>query len=279
MKDVIDERAFVLLDMNNFEESYQLIKRAISQDWWSQRIEFIRKEKERLLEHMSFCPRVEKVIQEDMNKWIEPGIYNNVCFIHSCTVKEGNTKRLDHILHKLENSELYHKLDKIYVINIGYEISNLYTKKVCILQHSSNPYLYEIPTLNRMTEFSKKYPECNLLYLHNKGISYSDDYQQVNDWIDMMLYFLIDKHEVCMHHLNEGTQVVGSNYSETPKNHFSGNFWWTKASYFQSLPKMLNNIKAEGEYFLFRNKPTYFEIHHSGINHYEMIYPKEKYSD
>ena len=41
----IDNKAFVMLDMNDFEKSYQIIKTAIEEDWWSQRIEFIKKRK------------------------------------------------------------------------------------------------------------------------------------------------------------------------------------------------------------------------------------------
>jgi GR25 family glycosyltransferase involved in LPS biosynthesis/tetratricopeptide (TPR) repeat protein len=64
VKDILDERAFVLLDMYDFEKSYLLIQQAMREDWWSQRIEFIKKEKHRLLEEMAFCPRVEKIILE-----------------------------------------------------------------------------------------------------------------------------------------------------------------------------------------------------------------------
>jgi hypothetical protein len=39
--DYIDKDAFVLLDINDFEKSYQIIKTAIEEDWWSQRIDII----------------------------------------------------------------------------------------------------------------------------------------------------------------------------------------------------------------------------------------------
>ncbi len=52
--------------MNNFEKSYNIIREAIEQDWWSQRIDIIRKEKERVLEYFSFCPTVERVLLKDM---------------------------------------------------------------------------------------------------------------------------------------------------------------------------------------------------------------------
>jgi hypothetical protein len=128
-----------------------------------------------------------------------------------------------------------------------------------------------------MIDFSKNYPNCQLLYLHNKGISYSDDYTAVNDWIDMMLYFMIDKYDVCLDKLNQ-VQVVGSNYSELPQKHFSGNYWWTNSQYLRSM-KPIDPVKSEGEMCLFRNNPSFFEMHHSGINHYHQPYPKDLYTD
>lgn len=58
----IDNRAFVLLDVNDFEKSYQTIKRAIEEDWWSQRIDIIRKEKQRILNELAFFPTIHKII-------------------------------------------------------------------------------------------------------------------------------------------------------------------------------------------------------------------------
>jgi GR25 family glycosyltransferase involved in LPS biosynthesis/tetratricopeptide (TPR) repeat protein len=282
VKDIIDERAFVLLDMNDFEKSYQIIKCAIKEDLWSQRIEFIKQEKAKFLSKMAFFPRIENIItnqRDSKHLYTYPQPLTNVCFIHSCTLQQDNTKRLDFLVDYLENSPLYEKLDKIFIINIGNKITNKYSTKFDVLNYSTDNNLYEIPTLNNMIEFSKMNPDCNILYLHNKGISYSDVYQQVNDWISLMLYFLIDKSNLCLDALNNGTQVIGSNYSESPHKHFSGNFWWTKSSYFKTLLPMdeISVVKADGEWFLCRNNPSHTELHHSGINHYNELYSKDKY--
>ena len=61
--DYIDKDAFVLLDINDFEKSYQIIKTAIEEDWWSQRINIIRKEKEKILNNYCFFPTVESIIK------------------------------------------------------------------------------------------------------------------------------------------------------------------------------------------------------------------------
>jgi len=60
--DYIDARAFVLLDPNDFEKSYQIIKQAIEEDWWSQRIDVIRQEKRKILSELSFFPTIDKIL-------------------------------------------------------------------------------------------------------------------------------------------------------------------------------------------------------------------------
>jgi hypothetical protein len=60
--DYVDSRAFVLLDINDFEKSYQIIKKAIEEDLWSQRIDIIRKEKQRILNELAFFPTIQKLL-------------------------------------------------------------------------------------------------------------------------------------------------------------------------------------------------------------------------
>jgi hypothetical protein len=60
----INSNAYVLLDITDFEKSYQIIKRAIEEDWWSKRIDSIREEKRKILEEMAFFPIIHKIIHE-----------------------------------------------------------------------------------------------------------------------------------------------------------------------------------------------------------------------
>ena len=62
--DYIDSKAFVLLDIYDFEKSYQIIKQSIEEDLWSQRIDIIRKEKQRILSELAFFPTIQKIINE-----------------------------------------------------------------------------------------------------------------------------------------------------------------------------------------------------------------------
>ncbi len=60
--DYVDSRAFVLLDITDFEKSYQIIKQSIEEDLWSQRIDIIRQEKRKLLNELAFFPTIDKII-------------------------------------------------------------------------------------------------------------------------------------------------------------------------------------------------------------------------
>jgi hypothetical protein len=206
----------------------------------------------------------------------------NICFIHSCTLGNSGSKRLEYLINYLKNSKLYNILDKIYINNIGLNIKLEYLdSKFEIFNYSENNNLFEIPTLNTILKYSKnsiEYENCNILYLHNKGISYNEDYEQLNDWIDMMLYFLVDKYEVCLDKLLLHN-VVGSNYMDEPYKHFSGNFWWATSKYLKNLSKFdeTNVNKMDAEKWLFSNNPVYYEMHNSRINQYENLYPKDKY--
>ena len=58
----IDGGAFVRLDLDDFEGAMEIVKRAIEEDWWSARIDIIRKEKHKILEEIGFFPRLKKVL-------------------------------------------------------------------------------------------------------------------------------------------------------------------------------------------------------------------------
>lgn len=59
----INPKAFVKLELSNFEEDYNLILRAIKEDWYSQRLPYIREAKQKILTEMQFIPRIKQVLQ------------------------------------------------------------------------------------------------------------------------------------------------------------------------------------------------------------------------
>lgn len=63
LEDYIDSAAFVRLDMDDFDKSMNIIKRAIEEDWWSQRIDVIRREKNKIINELGFFPRLKKILR------------------------------------------------------------------------------------------------------------------------------------------------------------------------------------------------------------------------
>jgi hypothetical protein len=196
------------------------------------------------------------------------GIY---CFIHSCSLK--NNDILDEIVDKINKMEFHH----IFIINIGNKINKVYGENVDIIEYSENINLFEIPTINIIHSFCVRNPESKVLYLHTKGVSYQTVPQQVVDWKNMMLYFLIDNDCV---KLLEKHDIVGCNYLENPHPHFSGNFWWARASYVNKLKPIETTVKHDAEWWIFSdNNPSYYSLHNSNVNHYHELYPLDRYKE
>lgn len=64
IREYIDEKAYVYLDLNDFEKDYQKVKEAIEGNLWEERIEIIRKEKKKILNHLNFFPRIKRFFEE-----------------------------------------------------------------------------------------------------------------------------------------------------------------------------------------------------------------------
>jgi beta-1,4-mannosyl-glycoprotein beta-1,4-N-acetylglucosaminyltransferase len=213
---------------------------------------------------------------------------HNYCFIHSCCLENGKTERLDYLIHQLTSSGCISYLTKIFIINIGHCLDDDYIKqfknenKFEIVNYSKNTNLQESPTINKMILFSKNNKNCNILYIHTKGVRYSiDDTKQI-DWINMMTYFLLHKYQRCIHLLNDGYSSVGCNChdgSDGVAKHYSGNFWWSKSNHLRKLEYLNENVdtRCKVEFHLFTIDHKHFVMHNSKINHYLENYPTEKY--
>jgi hypothetical protein len=67
--DIIDPGAFIALDLEDFERSFHIMKEAIQNHEWEKRIEVIRKEKQRVLEHYQFFPTLERILLDVSGDW------------------------------------------------------------------------------------------------------------------------------------------------------------------------------------------------------------------
>ena len=63
LEEFLNPMAFVRLDLNDVEGSLAIVKKAIEEDWWSARINVIRKEKERIIKDLNFFKKVKNIIE------------------------------------------------------------------------------------------------------------------------------------------------------------------------------------------------------------------------
>jgi hypothetical protein len=64
--DYINSNAFVQLDLNDFDKSYNIIVNSINNNLWEKRIDIIKYEKYRVLNYFNFFPRLERIITKDI---------------------------------------------------------------------------------------------------------------------------------------------------------------------------------------------------------------------
>ena len=214
------------------------------------------------------------------------------CFIHSCNIENVGTYRLDYLVNKLNISGCVNIFEKIYINNTGLPIENIYGEKYQVINYSEDTQLFETPTINLIKDFSQINPNCYILYLHTKGVSYSNEDEKVNDWINYMLYFLVEKFRICTTLLDNNYDTVGCNYSNDldkecfkythpfPPPHYNGNFWWANSNYLRSLPSLpMDKIERNApEFWLFKNNHVFCNLHSSNVNHYHSLYPNNRYS-
>ena len=181
---------------------------------------------------------------------------------------------------KIVNSKLIQEIQNMYVITDGKDNKFLQQDKINIVSFNT-PFVSEYQTLSYLKQFASAHSGYSL-YLHCKGVSRSND-PCIQDWVNLLEYFCIEQYEQCIAELNDGHNVVGSNFlngSIVDEPHFSGNFWWAKNSYINTLPELdpFDRIRCE----MWIGKGTNFKpksLHNSNTNHYFLPYPKTNYTN
>ena len=268
VSDYINPLAYVQLDMNDYEASFQIVRSAIRDNLWEKRLSVIKEEKKKVLDKYNFFPTLENIILDNENR--------AVCFIHSCHLESSGTETLDLLLKEvLPNKEI----KSIYINNIGIPLPDKYTDpRIQIHQESDDIELFELPTLRRISEFCKKNPLSKILYMHTKGISYPKDdprHSNVQDWIKYMLYFVCNA-PLCLDKL-DAYDTAGCNFLEKPHNHYSGNFWWSTANYINTLSLESFTDKMSAEWWILSGKGKFCTLYSSSVNHFNSAFPKEMY--
>ena len=204
----------------------------------------------------------------------------NLIYFHICCINNWRDI-VQKLFNKIHESGLYNKIDEIRCVVLGkdYDETMFQDPKIKIIYKSDDTSLYEFKIMELIYDDSQK-EDFNVLYIHSKGISDVRKEAQVQanirDWVDMMIYYLIDKHEKCLEKLQE-YDAVGVNLISDPV-HFSGNFWWSKAGHIKTLGPIIDRSYNGPEFYITSKADgKYFSLWNSNVWHYGTPYPPEKY--
>jgi hypothetical protein len=195
----------------------------------------------------------------------------NYIFYH-CTPISDYKERFHKTFEKIKKHNLLSKAEKFFFFLNGETDENFnIDPKIEIIKTPRHPN--ESRTINSLRSFCKSNLYSNVLYLHNKGVTKTPEFiKNVNAWVDLMEYFLIEKHEQCVRDLIT-CDAVGTLTRDTPKFHFSGNFWWANAKYINLLDECNDEYYAPEMWHLSKtdiNKikcyfNTYKDLYHNEI--------------
>ena len=214
----IDPRAFIEIDLDDFDRAFHTMREAILHDEWSRRIEYIRREKRKVLEHFQFFPTLERVLRHEFRFTTPPTdrevAYHkyfaadlgtpaqHVAFLHSYT-RGHDTSILRELLDTIEASGLLARLDRLYVVNVGDEAAlpaehQRNGGKIRLVHRSDDATAGERSTLELVRDFASFHPRARLLYLHTKGASHPDDKGPIADWRRLMTHTVVERFEECL---------------------------------------------------------------------------------
>lgn len=219
-----------------------------------------------------------------------------IVVIHSCTFMEQQQDVLGDMLYRIEQSGLLGSVDGVWILNYGVEraiplcTSNPGNISACIhhanavhmVQVATDCSNFEAPTVKFISDLSRVLSnDAQILYMHNKGVSYAEIPQSITDYRNMMIYFLVEKHYACFHLLQSGVlDVLGINFRGNAKqgHFFSGNFWWATAEYISNIPHFSFSHKYSAERFILSHpSPRVYVMYESGSDDISVLHPRESY--
>ena len=178
-----------------------------------------------------------KVKKEKKKKYLSPKIFG---FFHIATILT-HKNRWESIVSELmeylkaggllKNTELF---TKVYLGPKAYEYKNRINDNIKTMYAGTDLSLYEGPTLRELWRVCNETDEeFYVYYLHTKGVSYPPNTKS-EPWRQHMSDAILLNWEKCVKVLDSGEDTCGIMWR---CDHYSGNFWWAKASYIRTLKK------------------------------------------
>ncbi|RYG96915.1 hypothetical protein EON65_53675 [archaeon] len=207
-------------------------------------------------------------------------------FIHSCVLPNTTTEILNNLLTKVYATEIYAAVVILqYGLPINIQLPPPLSDTLINTFVSTHTDFFEIPSMRLIqrvcSQITSKYSQhIQVLYLHTKGISYTQRHEEIEDWKDMMTYFLLEQHSANYHLLKSRLfDVIGVNYHSHPRA-LSGNFWWTTSEYVSGLRRLsYDEDKYAPERWVLTGKVVRVYVPHiSQFQHSYRRYPRYCYA-
>ena len=256
VSDYLNPLSYVLLDINDFEKSYKIIKNAIENDLWSERINIIKEEKYKILNYYNFFPTIERIICKNIWK-------NNLALFNKTTrviiLNENyKTKVLSMILKELNfNVELYQYFDesKLEIKNI----KNSLDKKII---YDKNDIKYSAISDNNIKKVYKKIQLFEYLLKDNSYNYLIIDGELEIESLDVFLNHILllpDDYDYCQLNFSQNDKpLIKDQYNKlyyTLKDipfKLSSSYFISKNGLEKILIHIKNYIKYESVEFIYR---------------------------
>jgi len=167
----------------------------------------------------------------------------------------------------------------------------------------------ETYTLKALYDYSCLYDDVNVLYMHVKGVSWSDPetydypvhtnigiftkkqiYENTQHWRNYLEFFLVKNWTTCVSLLNSH-EVVSTEWNpystfgglgRCQRANFSGNMWWSNTEYIKKLDVnfIINNSiigRYAHELWICTKNPVFYNFYSSGENLYAHSILEEEY--
>jgi len=146
------------------------------------------------------------------------------------------------IARHIERSKLNLAASEIHISVVGTKKMKISLPGNVYLHENSDLKTGEFITLQLLEAHAFLTPHGKFLYIHTKGITKYWN-RSIRDWRKYMTYFVVDNYAKCSEVL-ESNDACGVDLVNEPARHFSGNFWWARGDYINSLPR-ITEISAE----------------------------------
>jgi|LakMenEpi03Aug12_release.lakeMendotaPanAssembly.Ray.scaffolds.fasta_scaffold463218_2 hypothetical protein len=197
-------------------------------------------------------------------------------YFHIASMRYG-TSIFKQIAKDIKTSGLDMAASEIHLSIVGVKKMRISLPGNVFIHENSNLQTGEFVTLKLLESHALLAPNGKFLYIHTKGITKYWN-RPIRDWRKYMTFFMIQNFRRCIEILDT-CDACGVDLVDEPVRHFSGNFWWARGDYINSLPRIedISSDRAEfiltlrhnAEFWIGMGNGDLFSLWNSGIDVYK----------